>query len=145
MHDDTLRDDALARFTDQLLSGNEPTASQEIEKLAGVVRRLHATLPTGDIDPAMRDRLAQRLKLEWDLHYSHARWWQGLPMRRVLVLLAAGLVLVTTAVITLSVRGGEHTGPLQGTSALGPFASLFVIALVFVGIISLLVLFRRSR
>lgn len=145
MHDDVQHDEALAAFTDDLLSGGDPIAPENIQGLAVVVRQLHAVIPTNGVDPAMRDRLAQRLKLEWDLRYPHTRWWQGRFVRRASLLLVAGLVFVVAAVIGLFMNEEDPTGPLQGTTAVEPLAGLVLVVLLVVGGLSLFVLFRRSR
>lgn len=140
----TQYDNELAEFTDQLLAGKEPDMSTEETELADVVRQLQRTI-SGDAAPApFKTQLTQRLGMEWDLHHKRqVRWWATPQVRRVTTLLAASVVLVIAAVLVLSTVDSDGGTGLEG-SASGSATSIAIIALFVVGVLGLIVFFRRD-
>lgn len=139
-------DNELAAFTDQLLAGKEPAMLTDESELADVVRQLHRTIsPEKPVSQNFKKRLTQRLTMEWDLqHQNRSHWWTTPRVQQIATLLAASVVLVIAATLLLSVSGGDNSSSLEG-AATAPLAGIAVIALIAVGLLSLIVFFRRDR
>ncbi len=143
MHEHARRDNELATFTDKLLAGEEPETMNDQEELTVVVRQLYDVIaPHEKPDPAFRERLTQRLELEWHLlHNRPARWWQT-PKARRAAALAAGLAMLVAAAMWFSAQSENGKSTLKGT-ALGPTTGALVVALLVLGVLGLVALYRR--
>lgn len=138
-------DNELAEFTDQLLAGKEPDMAIEEAELVTVVRQLQRTITDEPAPSSLKIQLAQRLDMEWDLHHQRqTRWWETPRVRRIAMLLAASIALVIGAAVVLSTADNGNSTGFEG-AANGPVVSVAIVALFIIGVIGLIVFFRRDR
>ena len=144
MHEHARRDNELATFTDKLLAGEEPEEMNDQDELTFVVRQLYEVIAPHEKPPsAFREQLTQRLEMEWNLqHRQPARWWKTRRARRTMAL-AAGLAMLVAAAMWFSQQRTGGGGSLKGT-ALGPTTGALVVLMVVLGVLGLIVLYRRK-
>lgn len=144
MPDQVRQDDELARFTDDILAGREPSVSPELQPLADVVRQLQAVIAPHDTpDRVFKQHLTQQLHIVWGMQHRRPRWLHSRRIQRFASLLAAGIVLVLAAVL-VAVFSGSGAKPLAGTST-GSFAVPVLVVIIAAAITGLVVVFRRRR
>lgn len=128
MTDDTHLADDLAAYTDALLAGEAPPPPPLDPDLAGVVRILHHWIgPAVQPAPPFRQRLRQRLAVQWEMEHAAAL---ARPARRRWPMLAL-IAALTTLVLLVALGTSAYTGTgedLHGT-ALGTGVWLAILAL----------------
>ena len=150
-------DDALAAFTDGLLSGDDAGSQemvakeQELQELKGVVVRLHQTFESTRPDPAMAVRIRDNLVAEWREVGAAAgpapfwrRWLQPDRTQRPLYALAMAAALVLVGIVASFLIPSSDVS-LPATAGVGKTAIWLFVGLgaVVVGIVWWVV--RRRR
>lgn len=149
-------DDELAEFADRLLAGERPgelelaTEDSELYELQQVVVRMHDTFGPGEPDPAMTQRIRQKLVREWRHSEAGRRGagvslWDrlrgfvgpgGMAPGQVFALATVVVILVAGVAVLVLGPGADSGGDLPGAALpAGAVPALVLIVVALVGVV----------